>query len=216
MLVRSEYVLTTDNTSMPVSTDEVNAHLKESFTDIEVESSDNLLVRIFIKAAEKFGEDFTRRIFLTKTYTNYREGWIYNHKQCRIMFELRRSKLIAIASVKYIDIDEVEQTIANTNYETTLSDEYSNLYFIDDFDFPSISSQNQQPIRIEFSAGYGATEASIPNNIKTAILNHVAKLWKQRGDCPKDFSTIDNWIAGLLPTTSRLIYSTERIPDLIL
>ena len=212
MIVRDEYLLTLDNTNLPLSTNEVNAHLKETFSDITTEP----LIPILIKAVEKFGEQFTRRVFLTKTYTNYRTNWVINSIENRVLFELRRSKLIAISSVKYIDIDDDEQTIADTNYDNTLSDEYSNLYFVDNFSFPNLSSQKPQPIIIEFTAGYGSTESSIPGNIKTAMLNHLAILWKNRGDCPDSGKGFTTWMDNILPPASKFIYSMERIPDIIL
>jgi len=206
MILSSEYYLKTDNSNLPLTTAEVNDHLKESFTDISSEE----LIPIFIKAVEYFGEQFTKRVFLTKTFTNYRRCW-------ESTYELRKSKLGVINSVKYYDTDDSLQTIDSSNYLTSNSEEFSSLYFIETYSYPSLSSNIRQPIQIEFTAGYGTTESSIPNNIKTAMLNHLALLWKNRGDCMSQGSAFDTkYLERFLPKSTLLIYSMERIKDIII
>ena len=53
MIINDEYVLTTDNAAFPLTIDEVNNHLKESFASFATED----LLSIFVKAAEKYGEE---------------------------------------------------------------------------------------------------------------------------------------------------------------
>lgn len=203
MSIIPEYILTTDNTSLPLTTTEVNDHLKESFADISTET----YLALLIKSVQKFGEQFTRREFLTKTFTVYFNNWCYS-------YELKKSLLGAISSVKYIDADGDTQTVDSSLYGTTESTSYSKLYFKDDFTYPSLNSENPQPIIIEFTAGYGLTESSIPDAIKTAMLHHLAKLWQSRGDCPLEGKNEDTIITKALPPEARLLYSANRIQDI--
>jgi len=203
--ILSEYKTKTDNSNLPLTTVEVNNHLKESFSDISTE----VYLSALIKAVQKFGEQFTRREFLTKTFINYRNEW-------KNGYELRRSKYQSIVSVKYIDENEDTQTVSSENYAITDSEEYSYLYFKDDFDYPSLVSDNPQSIIIEFSAGYGIDESYIPDNIKTAMLHHLARLWAQRGDCPDEGKGFDSIIAQALPPEAKLLYSMEQIIDVII
>lgn len=201
--LNSEYILKTDNTALSVTTDEVNNHLKTSIADITA----NTYISLLIKAVEKFGEDFTKREFLTKTFTNYRSAWASE-------YEIRKSKLQSIVSVNYLDSDGNTQTVNSSNYLTTQSNGFSYLKFISTYSFPTLYAESKQPVIIELTAGYGATNTSIPKDIKEAILAHLARLYGNRGDCPMEGSDFDNFLAQALPVTSRLIYSQKRIIDI--
>jgi len=204
MILPSTYILTTDNTTIPFTLVEVNDHLKEGFTDLATE----LYLVVLMQAVKQFGEEFTWRTFLNKVFTVYLRQW---PRTC----EIRRSKLISIASVKYIDVDGATQTVDAADYGITVSDEFASLYFKESFSYPSLNTDDPQPIFIELTAGYGIAETDLPRDIKLAMLQHLANLWKHRGDCP---STSKNSMAAFierhLPPESELIYNMNRIIDI--
>ena len=203
MILDSEYVLKTGNAEFPVTIAEVNGHLKESFASFVAEPYMFSLMR----AVEKYGEMLTRREFLTKTFTVYLTGWAYE-------YEIRKSKLQAITSLKYLDDDDVSQTVDATEYDTTFTNDFATFYFVDTYDFPAITTNNKQPVRIEFTAGYGVDNTSVPDTLKVAMLNHLARLWQERGDCPKEGSAFKTWIDQALPQASKIIYALYRIENI--
>lgn len=206
MILESSYRVKTDNTTIPFSLAEVNGHLKESFTDLSTET----YLKVLMQAVKQYGEQLTGRTFLNKTFLNYRSHWEYQ-------FELRQSKLVSITSVKYVDEDGTTQTVSSANYSTTLDDDYSTLYFVDDYIYPSLNSNNPQRIIIEFIAGFGTAETNIPMNLKTAMLQHLAQLWKWRGDCnPAEKASLEGFLDKHLPPASKLIYSMEKIIDILI
>lgn len=204
MILDQEYILTLDNTNLPLSLNDVNWHLKLSLTDL-----DDTYLSLLIKAVQKYGEQFTRREFLTKTFTLYLKNWSYQ-------IELRKSSLVEIDSVNYIDNDGITQIVDSSDYFSLPSTQYSTLIFNEDYEYPTLNSNNPYPIIIQFKAGYGLTEASIPSEIKTAMLHHLARVYAQRGDCFSTSVGISNEtiVIKALPVESRLIYSIYRISDI--
>lgn len=200
----NEYKLQTDNTNLALSTAEVNEHLKTSFTDVTTE----VLISAMIKAVEQFGEGYTKRTFLNKTFRLFLDCWP------SIYVELDRSPLVSITSVKYYDTDGVLQTVDAGDYYKTFSHAYSRLVWNDSFVAPTLRSRMQQ-IEIDFVAGYGATSADLPQALKLAMLNHLALLWENRGDC--DTATLKGDVSFFyknLPNTSRILYSHYTILEI--
>ena len=198
----NQYELITDNDEFALSIDEINNHLKTDFASI---SSDPYL-KILVKAIEDFGENFTKRAFTQKTYRSYRDFWAPT-------FLLERSPFVEIDSVKFSDENNVEQTVANSNYYTNFSAFYTNLIFENAFNFPTLSDRVQS-IRVDFIAGYGVDNEDIPEDLKMAMLNHLAELYSNRGDC--GIKATADFMLKNLPDSSRLLYSTYIITEICL
>ena len=198
----NQYELITDNDEFALSIDEINNHLKTDFASI---SSDPYL-KILVKAIEDFGENFTKRAFTQKTYRSYRDFWVPT-------FLLERSPFVGIDSVKFSDENNVEQTVSNSNYYTNFSAFYTNLIFENAFNFPTLSDRVQS-IRVDFIAGYGVDNEDIPEDLKMAMLNHLAELYSNRGDC--GINATADFMLKNLPDSSRLLYSTYIITEICL
>jgi len=175
----------------------VKEHLRISHDN----SCEDELIRTYIATARMCFEAFTWRTLITTTFRTYRDIWERG-------YEIRRSPLQSIESVKYYDTDNVLQTLDSSNYYITNETDYSRLIFNDDAVLPSLKGR-EQAIQIEFKAGYGDTMADIPADIQTALLQHVASMYENRGDCEGDFCN------NLLPATARLIYSKYRIIEMV-
>lgn len=196
----NQYELITDNEEFALSIEEVNDHLKTSFTKISADPYLSMLV----KAVETFGENFTKRTFTNKTYRSYRDFW-------QTTYLLERSPFVSIETVTFNDENQVSQTVSDSNYYNNFSAFYSNIIFIDSFTFPNLSSRVQS-IQIDFVAGYGIEDETIPNDLKAAMLNHLAELYSNRGDC-KNTATADFMLKNL-PDSSRLLYSMYVITEI--
>lgn len=87
---------------------------------------------------------------------------------------------VSAATVKYFDAANAEQTVA-ADVVTLLEDERGAFVrFSDGFSFPSVYDDRDDGVRVEFTAGYGAAAADVPQSIKTAILLMVAHWYNNR------------------------------------
>lgn len=202
----NEYQITEDNEDLALSTDEVNEHLKTSITDITKDA----LMSLLVKAVESFGENYTKRFFTIKTVQTYRNFW--GPSYC-----LERSPFVAIKSVTYNDVDNASQTVAASNYYVNYSSFYTGLFFDGSvFSFPALADRPQS-ILINFTAGYASDYEEMPKDLKAAMLNHLALVWENRGDCTGT-GVIANFdfLYKNLPSTSRMIYDTYTIKEISL
>lgn len=187
------YNVTTAAANQPLQLDTVKTYLKISLTD---KTQDDLL-NIYIDAATDFAEKYMNRDLINKTYTTFRDDF----NDC---FELRRSRVSSIASIKYL-ISDVLTTVATTVYGFTDVTDYSDIFLEEDQEWPTDVDDVLQAVEIIFIAGYGATDSSIPADIKIALLSHIAFMYENRGDC--DLSGMK----GNLPVTARNIYNSNRL-----
>jgi len=165
-----QYVLKTDNSNLLVSVVDMKAYLLVDFS-----TDDDLLITSLIKTATKYVENYTHRDLLSKTYTLYLD--CFSNYQ-RIL----RHKVQSISSVKYY-LDGVLTTYSATNYGFTKSDnDWQQIYLKNNDIFPE-TDDNPQSIEIEFIAGFGSTEASVPEDYKIMCKRLVSYLYNHRGDC---------------------------------
>ncbi|WP_370281557.1 hypothetical protein [Pseudooceanicola sp.] len=75
---------------------------------------------------------------------------------------------VADVSVKYVDADGVEQAVAAAEFEAVEGDAGAEVIFSSDFTMPTLSTEIEAPVQVEFVAGYGAAE-DVPADIKMVI-----------------------------------------------
>lgn len=196
----NQYELITDNDEFALSITEINEHLKTDFVSFAADP----YLSVMAKAVEKFGENFTKRTFLNKGYRLYLDFW-------SAIFLLERSPFVEIDSVKYLDADGAEQAVAVAEYYNNFAEFYTNLIFESTFTFPTLSDRVQS-VRVEFTAGYGFDSTELPQDLKMAMLNHLAELYANKGDC-KNGATPE-FMLNNLPDTSRLLYSIYMIREI--
>jgi hypothetical protein len=150
----------------------------------------------YIITARQYVESFTRRALIRQTLrvtmpafptTNVRfagyddpSDWFRRPGK----MELKRPPFISLVSVKYLDSDEVLQTLAPSNYYVDdASSLLAELVFRDTFDPSIATSERQDAVRVEYVAGYPPGDdspetqmslaANVPQSIKDAIKLHV-------------------------------------------
>lgn len=158
--------LTRTNTpSEPVTTDELKSWLRVTHSD------DDSKIASLGQAAREYLEDQTRRAFTTQTW----KVTCQNNLETGKAILLPRPRLISISSVDYIDEDGNEVTgYASTNYYHVAGEDGA-IWFKTLPDTASVP----EPLRITFSAGYGAASA-VPEALKTAIKTLVAEWYYNR------------------------------------
>lgn len=155
----------------PVSAVTAKTYLRIDHTD------DDVLIAMLLKAAREQGEMLARRAFITQTLEQTLDDWPSD-----LLLTILRPRLQSVTSVKYLNDAGVEATW--TDYAVDIKSEPGKIIF---HSLPSTSLLESGAITVRFVAGYGATDADVPNCIKQAILQLVAYWYEDRmiGDVPK-------------------------------
>jgi len=177
------YEVVTPNANLAVTLNEAYAHCHLDFLmgvdPIQggVDLVQDAWMTNAIKTAMSCFEAISSRTLMITAFRTYHDCW----QPC---FELRKSPLVAISSVKYNDTDSVEQTVDSADYYIQKDPAYSLVRFdCETFDSPALKANRPQQITIDFTAGYATTESDVPADIKKAILQQVCYMSANRGDC---------------------------------
>ncbi len=216
------YTVTEKPGTLPVSLDVAKQYLKVTT------SIDDDLITIFIDAATSFAEGFTRRDFITRTYNTFRDffsdfvsegyytfggnpvlGIAGINDSGNVGFELRRSVLQSVEQIQYFS-DDVLTTVPASTFYNTLETDYSEVLTVDGANWPDDADRRLQAIIITFKTGFGDTDADMPAWVTEGILQHVANMHRNRGDCGECGDTT----GVFLPLTAKLLYLQNRIENL--
>ena len=195
------YILKSDPDVFPVSLCDAREYLKVADT-----SQDGLISQL-IAAATLYGEKLTRRDFIQKQYSTFREPCDFLNLEC---IELRRSQLALIDRFEYRK-DGVLTPVDPLIFYTTKEADFSRICLVDGEFWPSDVDDRFQAIEIDFTAGFSGESDGIPADIKTAIMAHVAMLYENRGDCG---SGGDKGLFASIPAQSATIYKAYKIHDI--
>lgn len=178
--------------------DIVKQHLNMDTSD----TSEDAILTLYAELATLVGEQLTRREFLNKTFKCFAD--LFQASPIRI----QKSRVSEVTSLRY-KVDGQWVVFPSENYELTQKDRYGliNIAWNGEL-WPINYDDNLRVIEITFTAGYGATHSSVPADIKGAILNHIAYMYANRGDC---MCTNVGQAQSLLPATSKLVYGQKRI-----
>lgn len=118
---------------------------------IDTDDDDDLL-KGYIRAATRFAEDRTGRIFQPAEFEWRTDRWC--DPICVPVFPLR-----TVTEVVYLDEDNAEQTLDPGDWWSVETDDGFEVRFTDAFSSPSLSSRSQS-VRVKFEAGYDDPNAS--------------------------------------------------------
>jgi hypothetical protein len=202
---------------LPITVAEAYAHLRwdtefEGSPPTEVYPLQDLVTRN-ITTATTYVEQITRRAIIRQTLKMVLPGFPFSQQLFSSRWggdeewfarpgriELPRPEFGAMVSVKYLDKDEVEQTLAPSNYYVDAdSGVVPMLVFRDTFDVDIATTDREDAVRVTWTAGYEpaagspATQAdyaaNVPSGIKDAILLQT-QLLTDRFD-PKERADIE-------------------------
>jgi uncharacterized phiE125 gp8 family phage protein len=179
-----EYILLTDSASEPVSLSEAKTHLR-----IDTNDYDNILTPL-IKTARNLAEEYTARDFINKTWELYLDCFQNG-------LEIEKTKLQSITSIQYLSNGTLT-TLDSSKYYFTKSSNYSKIYLKDSEIFPS-HDNIRQAIKITFVSGYGTTASNVPQGLKTLLLQHIAYLFENAGDCSDTSEIYNNYLPYTAP-----------------
>lgn len=160
-------LLTTAPALEPLTLTEAKAHLRQDGTD------EDALIVALISSVRIAVENYLSRALINQTWTQTFPSW-----GC---LELLRPPHVSVTSVSYLDANGDSQTLASSAYQVDLSgDMQARVMPAYGTTFPVLRSQVYNPVTIVFVAGYGATAASVPGPIRSAMLLLLAHLYSQR------------------------------------
>lgn len=188
------YLLISAPATEPVSLAEAKLHLKIETAD----TADDTLVTYLIKAAREQAEEYTRRSFIETTWER-RMDTFFDDGQDGIIL-LKKNPVKSITSIKYLDVDGVEQTIASTYYNLLTGDEPMGVEPAYNYSWPA-HREDAQRVRVQFKAGY----ATVPSSIKAALLLIIGHLYENRED------VVVGRQVNQLPSGSRYLLDPYRL-----
>lgn len=191
-----QYIITYPNpiVNYPVTLEETKEWLK----DIPDDSEDDLLY-LLIDTASLYFESYTHNLLITKS-VRYYENLFYQ------VYEFTLGKFQSLVGFQYINGDDQLVSVDSSLYNITDERGYWRIAFKNIYSIPKdlTDTKPYQKIMIDFTAGFGPTSDSIPSDIKVALLNHIAAMYENRGDC----DTCN--CSSFLPATSKGLYNKYR------
>ena len=129
-------------------------------------------ITAMILAARNWGEGFTRRAFITQTWDLFLDYF-------PPVIDVPRPPLQSVTSITYVDGDGNSQTLATSVYTVDADSERGRIYLAYDQSWPSLR-EIPKAVTVRFVAGYGATYASVPEDLRQALLMHVSRIYEMR------------------------------------
>ena len=158
-------ILVTAPSTEPLTTAEAKAHLVVDHSD------DDTLIDAMVGGARKLAETRTNRQLVSATYD-------LKVQRFTDRIQLPRPPLTSVTSVKYIDADGVEQTLATSVYDVHTSAVPGEIRLAYNKSWPAFRDQFE-PITIRYVTGY-ANAAAVPEAIKRWMLLQVGDMYNHR------------------------------------
>jgi uncharacterized phiE125 gp8 family phage protein len=178
-----QYKIVTPPAALPIDLDFLKLYLKIDDT------TDDALLTFLIKAAASFVENYTNRTLINTQYLTYRDNFgfyptyfgYFNADCCGI--ELRKSRFVSLDSFTYKNLDGIDTVVDPTIYYVTDEIDYSSIMLNPDQQYPQDVRCARQAVKILFTAGYGTTQDDIPPELQEVMLQLIADMYSNRGDC---------------------------------
>ena len=177
-------------TTYPVTLAEAKLHLRVDGTD------EDTLINALIAAATQQAENYTWRTLMTTVYE-----YVDDSFDKRI--ELDTYPIVTIDSIKYYDLNSVQQTLIASQYESNLLECPAIVRPKDGYYWPDTITRFDA-VTVRFTAGY-ASAAAVPAAIKQAILMIVGHLYANRED------VVTGTQVNTMPQSSQYLLNTYRV-----
>lgn len=168
--------LITAPTVEPLSLVEARLHLRLDASGSPETHPDDALVSSLIKAARQHidGKDgWLNRALITQTWELVMDKFPSNE------IRIPLPPLQSVTSIKYDDVDGVEQTIDSSDYIVDSDSEPGWIVPVSDTPWPS-TMDTIKAVRIRFVAGYGDEGADVPEPIRAGMLLMIGTWYENR------------------------------------
>jgi uncharacterized phiE125 gp8 family phage protein len=158
-------IVITPPTSEPVTVPEA----KESPAFRVTDAADDLAIGSLIKTARELGEAITKRAFLPTTYEYVLDEFPFSE------IILPCPPLVSVTSIKYIDTNGAEQTLAPSTYAVDVNEEPGVVRLAYGKSWPG-TRDFPNCVRVRYLAGY-ASATVVPAAIKTWIMMRAGTMY---------------------------------------
>jgi uncharacterized phiE125 gp8 family phage protein len=147
--------------------------LSEAKSHLRVDDSDeDYLIAELVSSATEHVQRLTRRQFVHATYRLSLDTFT----SC-IRFPI--SPVASVASVQYVDLQGVAQTLSADLYKVDTDSEPARIVPANGQSWPSARSE-VGAVRIDFVAGYSATGGGVPSDARAAVKLLLGHLYENR------------------------------------
>lgn len=179
-------VRTVSPAAQPLELAELAAYLKIPEEQLGTASVQAYLTGL-LNGAVECCERVARRALITQTWQLTLDGFCDERNfavyDCRRgwLIEAPRPPLIAVTSIQYVDNDGATQTLAASEYQVDAKEEPGRILQAYGRTWPSTRDQ-ANAVTVTYTAGYGASGTSVPDEIKARLKAHCAYCHENRGD----------------------------------
>jgi uncharacterized phiE125 gp8 family phage protein len=184
-------VITVQPIIEPLTVADVAAHLRCDTDDAALPG--------LIVAARLWAENETRRAFISRTVRLTLDAF----PTCDSYLELPYPNLLTVTSVQYVDTNGDTQTFSSSDYSVDTASLPGAIRLNYGESWPSTRCQ-PNAVTILYTAGYGTTQASVPENVKHAMKLFIGDLYENREGAIVGTIHTEN------PTAARLL-DAERV-----
>lgn len=168
--MESSWRRTVEPVNEPVTTAQAKAHLRVEH------SADDDLIDALVMAARQRLEEETGRAWITQTW----QLTLLNPPAGRAI-RLPRPPLISVTSVTYRDADGDTQTLAGSDYQVVTQVSPGLVWLSVNSGWPSGPNDGTLGLwTVTYTAGWGATAATVPGPLVQALLLLVGHLYENR------------------------------------
>lgn len=162
--------LQTGPATEPLSLTDAKAHLRVDTAD------ENDYIDDLITSARQYAETFMRRSIIDQTWDMFLDGFPPDDQ----WIEPPNPRLKSVATVKFNqEVDGLQVTMPSADYIVDVNREPGRIALAFDKIWPDARDQINA-VEIRFVAGYGPTDADVPDEIRQAIKIMVSHLFEIR------------------------------------
>lgn len=147
-------------------------------------SADDTLITSLITGARQWAEQYTNRALITQTWQFWLDACPETDEGIfgsSAFINLPRPPLISVSNVTSYDDSDTGTVWPSSNYYVDTIREPGRLALRQGAVWPT-PTRLTNGIRIEYTAGYGASASAVPEPVKTAIRQLVAHWYEHRGE----------------------------------
>jgi len=152
-----------------VSTSDLKAHARV------YHSQDDGYIATLVLTATQCIETETRRALITRAFSSQLEEFPASGQ-----IILPRSPWLSVSSITYTDTAGATQTLASSEYHAYSVDNIGRVVLKSTSSWPATPGTGALDVTVNFTAGYGASSASIPAALRHAVLLQAAHLYDNR------------------------------------
>lgn len=154
-----------------VTTDEIKAQTRVDFGD------DDVLLDRLVSAATAYLDGWSGvlgRCLISQTWRQ--DDWYWpTSRYIKLPFPD-----VSEVSIAYFDAENVKQTVDIGLFDVLQDIDGSNIWFRDEFTYPTIYWDRRDGLQITMTAGYGETADKVPEAIRHAIMMLAAHWYENR------------------------------------